>query len=234
VAVHLPQGTHAAVEFLTGRFEMKTIGFALFLLSAQGGVTDEPSTPTLVPLVRRPRDVAASPEREPPHPLLRLTAPPHKLPEGCRLAPKSGLEAHKANPMLLTEPRDFGFIHLLIVGSDEALDDVFQRPYAEEYERTVERLMAERTTNVDAAYAAWYEEGDGSRSIGVYALRFRRPLTDAAVNDIVRNDPNRGLAGLWIVTHSAAIVAWTNAKEGAPDLGCFNAVRQHLQHANVE
>ena len=213
---------------------MKTISLAVFLLGAEAVVPDEPSTPTLLRLVPRPSATAVPPEREPAHPLLRLTAPPHVLPEGCRLAPKSGFESVRANPAILTDPKKLGFMHVLVMGSDKALDDASQIPLGEEHERTVERLMAERGATVEVAYAAWYEEGNGSRSIGVYALRFRQPLAGGVVDNILRANTIHGRGTLRIFTKSVAVFAWANAKEDAPDLGCLDAVRQHLRNANVE
>jgi hypothetical protein len=62
----------------------------------------------------------------------------------------------------------------------------------------------------------------------VYALRFKKPLTDREAQRF-RASGGGGPSRLRLIKGSVAIFAWSDARANAPDLGCFDVVRQHLE-----
>jgi hypothetical protein len=106
------------------------------------------------------------------------------------------------------------------VGSDDAAASGRVSP--SDARRQGADLAAAWAANVEAGYAAAYEEQGGSPEIGVYALRMKKmPVTDGA------STPSP--SSVRIISGSVAILSWSDAREGAPDRGCLDVVRRHIE-----
>jgi hypothetical protein len=103
----------------------------------------------------------------------------------------------------------------------------------DEQQAAFERSMMERVTAVETGYAAFYREEGGSREIGVYAIRLKTPLTDAEAQ---RFRASQGAAGprAQKIKGTVAVLAWSDGRVDAPDRGCWDVVRRHLEQVDVE
>jgi hypothetical protein len=126
-----------------------------------------------------------------------------------------------SNPAVVTDPLVLGLMYMLVfgAGSDDASAS---RPVSPaDARRQGADVLAARAADVEAGYAATYEEQGGSPEIGVFALRMKKmPVTDGT---------SRGSrSSARIIRGSVAIFYWSDANEGAPDRGCLEVVRQHI------
>jgi hypothetical protein len=104
---------------------------------------------------------------------------------------------------VVTDPKILQFIRLWIFGTRDAA-----RP--------------ENAANqAEAGYAANYREQNGSPEIGVYAIRMKNPPAPLPPTGV----PNQGR----LVKGSVVIFYWSDGRAGAPDLGCFDIVRRHIE-----
>ena len=87
--------------------------------------------------------------------------------------------------------------------------------------------IAARAVNVEAGYAAAYEEQDGSPEIGVFALRMKKPASE---------EPAVATAGRGgrIIKGRVAIFYWSDAIGNRPDRGCLDVVRRHIESINFK
>jgi len=121
------------------------------------------------------------------------------------------------NPAVVTDDAFvLGYMHTLVFGripSDTTIGPT--RP------EDVEKLVIARAADVVAGYAAAYEEPDGSREIGVFALRMKK-MPEA--------ESSRGLppSQVRIIKGSTGIFYWSDASADKPDRGCFDVVRRHI------
>jgi hypothetical protein len=152
--------------------------------------------------------------------LERLTVPVAALPGNCHLRPIRG-GMFRTNPAVVTEPNVLAFMHTLVFGmmpEDAAIGRA--RP------GDVTNLMAARAADVEAGYAAAYEEQGGSPEIGVYALRMKNMPPPERLKAV---DPPAAR----IMKGSIAIFYWSDARADAPDGGCLDAVRRHIEAVDV-
>jgi hypothetical protein len=176
----------------------------------------------------------------------RLTVPTDQLPDGCRLrtpppqAPASPFRSNPAifKPAIGSDSGPLAFIHLMLMTynlvDEKAARDAERAAKSEEERQTAfDRLMAKHVANVETCYAAFYREEGGSPEIGVYALRFKKPLTNQEAQRF-RAGVHGGPSALRVIKGSVAIFAWSDAREDAKDLGCFEVVRQHLEKAELK
>ena len=148
--------------------------------------------------------------------LEQLTVPAAALPVNCHLRP-TPRGMFRTNPAVVTEPSVLGFMHTLVFGmmpEDAAIGRA--RP------ADVTNLMAARAGDVEAGYAATYEEQGGSPEIGVYALRMKNMPAPERLKVV---DPPAAR----IIKGSTAIFYWSDARADAADRGCFDAVRRHIE-----
>jgi hypothetical protein len=143
--------------------------------------------------------------------LQRLTPPAAALPANCKLRPAVGKDAlYGHNPAVVTDSGSISIVHMYATGGG---------------------MSAERP--VAAAYAAAYSEEGGSPQIGVYALRFRRDLT-APETETFKKSYGGGSTVFRLVKGAVAIYAYTNARRDAPDRGCFDALKKHLETVELK
>lgn len=151
--------------------------------------------------------------------LERLTVPAAALPANCK--PRGPNKMFVSNPAFVTDPRLLGLMYVLVfgAGSDDAAAS--GRPSPSDARRQGAEFIAARAADVEAGYAAAYEEQGGSPEIGVFALRMKKmPVTDGAST----GSPSSAR----IISGSVAIFYWSDAREGAPDRGCLDVVRRHI------
>jgi len=172
----------------------------------------------------------------------RLTVPPGLLPTGCKLRPSRSDGPFRSNPATGTDSVTLGFIAMFfrpLSLATEAEESAARAAEAaatgpEERRAAFERLMAQRASAVESGYAAFYREEGGSPEIGVYALRFKKPLPELEAERFRTGSGAGGPTALRIAKGSVAIFAWSDARQDAPDRGCFEVVRRHIEQAEVE
>lgn len=139
--------------------------------------------------------------------LSRLTPPAGVLPPSCKALPALGKDAlYGRNPTIVTDTPSIAIVHMYAMAAGVAPD----RP-------------------ATAAYAAFYREEGGSPQIGVYALRFNRDLTSAESDAFKANRNMGGATALRLVKGPIAVFAFSNARPDAPDKGCYEALRKHIE-----
>ncbi len=145
--------------------------------------------------------------------LTKLTVPASQLPASCRLipGPRGFL---KTNPAVVTDAEQLGFIHSLLLGGSRSA--------------AAADLVA-RGAQAVVGYAAAYEEKGGSHEIGVYALR----LKDAAAAKAAR-PPAVGGRMLNVTKGSVVIFSWMDILPSQKDLGCFDAVKRHIEGVQLK
>jgi hypothetical protein len=141
-----------------------------------------------------------------------LTPPQGVLPATCKLRPALGKgDLYGHNPAIVTDTASLSIVHMFA---------------------TAKGMIAERP--VAAGYTASYREEGGSPRIDVYALRFTRELTTAQADTFKNNRYVGGANALRRVNGSVAILAYSNARPDAPDKGCYDALRKHLETVDVK
>lgn len=153
--------------------------------------------------------------------LARLTVPAASLPANCRLNPNPG-GFQPTNPAIVRNPAILGFMHSLIFPSP---GESTPTPASERARLFVGSASA-RAAAVEVGYAASYQETGGSPEIGVFALRLKDP---SAAPDMPFNVPSAQR----ITRGSVVIFSWSDADAGAPDRGCVNVVRRHVESVDV-
>ena len=151
--------------------------------------------------------------------LERLTVPDALLPANCRLNPNPG-GFQPTNPAIVRNPAILGFMHALIFPSPGASP-------ASERARLFVGSASARAAAVEVGYAASYLETGGSPEIGVFALRLKDP---SAAPDLPVTVPSARR----ITRGSVIIFSWSDANAGAPDRGCVNGIRRHLESVDVK
>ena len=154
--------------------------------------------------------------------LERLTVPDASLPANCRLNPNPG-GFQPTNPAIVRNPAILGFMHALIFPSP---GESTPSPASERARLFVGSASA-RAAAVEVGYAASYLETGGSPEIGVFALRLKDP---SAAPDVPVTVPSARR----ITRGSVIIFSWSDANAGAPDRGCVNAIRRHLESVDVK
>jgi len=127
-----------------------------------------------------------------------------------------------SNPAVVTDPSTLGLMYVLIfgAGSDGAAGSGPVSPT--DARRQAAALGAARAADIEAGYVASYEEQGGSPEIGVFALLMKKmPVADGTST----GSPS----GRRIISGSVAIFYWSDATEGAPDRGCLDVVRRHIE-----
>ena len=152
--------------------------------------------------------------------LERLTVPAAALPATCK--PGAPSKFFGNNPAVVTEPGVLGLMHLLVFGPGPEDATVSGRPGSAEARKQAADAAAARAADVEAGYAATYEEQGGSPEIGVFALRMKKM---PAVVSTSTGSPAR----VRIISGSVAIFYWSDATAGAPDRGCLDVVRRHIE-----
>jgi hypothetical protein len=151
--------------------------------------------------------------------LERLTVPTAALAANCK--PGAPSKFFGSNPAVVTEPSVLGLMYMFVfgAGSDNAAASGPVSP--SDARKQAADLLAVWTADVEAGYAATYEEQGGSPEIGVFALRMKKmPVTDGTST----GSPSSAR----IIRGSVAIFSWSDAREGAPDRGCLDVVRRHI------
>ena len=149
--------------------------------------------------------------------LERLTVPAAALPANCRPRLPGGMFA--ANPSIVTDPRVLGLMHGLVFSIAPGSGDAPKRGGSADVPSDPDSLVA-RAADVEAGYAAAYEEQGGSPEIGVFALLMKKmPAQGSSVA------PSRAAR---IIKGQVAIFYWSDATPNAPDLGCIEVVRRHI------
>jgi hypothetical protein len=112
-------------------------------------------------------------------------------------------------------------MHLLVFGTDSG-DGGAGRVRPSDAPRLGAEELASRAAEVEAGYAAAYEEKGGSPEIGVFALRMKKmPVADGT--SAGRSTSAR------IIRGPVAIFYWSDATAETPDRGCLDAVRRHIE-----
>ena len=154
--------------------------------------------------------------------LARLTVPAAALPANCRLNPNPG-GFQPTNPAIVSNPAILGFMHSLIFPSP---GETTPPPPSARAKVFVGSASA-RAAAVEVGYAASYQETGGSPEIGVFALRLKNPSAAPQVPSAVRSAKR-------ITRGSVVIFSWSDASPAAPDLGCVDVVRRHLEHVDFK
>ena len=158
--------------------------------------------------------------------LERLTVPAAALPANCHLRPTTGrgmlAGAFRTNPAVVTDAKILGFMHILVLGMMPGEAAVTGRGGQADAQK-FDEIIAARSAEVEAGYAAAYQEQDGSPEIGVYALRMKKLPAAAELNAGLTPGQRR------IIKGPVAIFYWSDARADAPDRGCFDVVRRHIE-----
>jgi hypothetical protein len=153
--------------------------------------------------------------------LARLTVVPTALPANCRLNPNPG-GFQPTNPAIVTNPAILGFMHSVIFPSGETT-----APPTSGRAKLFVGSASARAAAVEVGYAASYQEAGGSPEIGVFALRLKDPSATPAVTPTVPSAKR-------ITSGPVVIFSWSDATPGAPDLGCLDVVRRHIERVEFK
>jgi hypothetical protein len=126
------------------------------------------------------------------------------------------------NPAVVSDPVVLGFMHALVFGKLPGDDAAFGRGSPGDLKKLGPTIIAARAVNVEAGYASAYEEEGGSPEIGVFALRMKQ-ISDEERSGL-SHPPGKG-----IIKGPVAIYYWSDARADAPDRGCLDVVRQHIE-----
>jgi hypothetical protein len=143
-----------------------------------------------------------------------LTVPAAMLPSTCRLTPLTSdgpKSPFGTNPAIVTDAKLLSRMYMMAAGASEPSE-----------------------TAIESGYAGYYREEGGSPEIGVHALRFKKPPTETEAQRFRTAQGRGGDSALRLVKGSIAIFAWSDARANAPDRGCFDVVRRHLERAEVK
>jgi hypothetical protein len=162
--------------------------------------------------------------RQAPDPLARLTAPAEVLPSGCRLTPTGPFGS---NPAVTTDAKALLLIYGWVIGETQPATGRDHPP------AVAERWTNEAVARVDAGYAAFYREEGGSPQIGVYGLRLKNPPGAIEAERFRALKGAGGPTALRRVVGSVMIFAWSNGRPDAPDRGCWDVVRRHLEQVDL-
>ena len=89
--------------------------------------------------------------------------------------------AFRTNPAVVTDAKILGFMHMLVFGMMPGDAPATGRGGQADVQK-VEEIMAARGAEVEAGYAAAYQEQGGSPEIGVYALQMKKLPAAAELN----------------------------------------------------
>jgi hypothetical protein len=151
--------------------------------------------------------------------LERLTVPGAALPANCRPSPPGGM--FSTNPSVVTDPRRLGIMHGLVFGMSPDLEKAIKAAGRTEAVNLVAESLAASAADVEAGYAASYQEQGGSPEIGVFALLMKKLPAEGASAAQPRSAR--------IIKGPVAIFYWSDARPDAPDLGCLDVVRRHIE-----
>ena len=154
--------------------------------------------------------------------LVRLTVPAAALPANCRLNPNPG-GFQPTNPAIVSNPAILGFMHSLIFPSP---DETAPPPASARAKLFVGSASA-RAAAVEVGYAASYQETGGSPEIGVFALRLKDPSAAPKVPTDIRSAKR-------IARGPVVIFSWSDASPVAPDLGCVDVIRRHIEKVDFK
>lgn len=167
--------------------------------------------------------------------LKRLTVANDVLPNGCRLMPTS---LFGSNPAIVTDAKAlevvYGFVYVAFRAPQ--VDGKFgrgPRPTGMSKEE-FERLIRDGSAAVESGYAAFYQEDGGSPEIGVYALSFKTPLAESVAQQFRAPQGGGGPSALRIARDAVALFAWSDGRPDAPDRGCWDVIRRHLEQLDVK
>ena len=152
--------------------------------------------------------------------LERLTVPAAALPANCR--PRAPGKMFGANPAVVTDPQLLGLMYALVFGAGADDAAASGRPSPSDARRQGADFIPARAADVEAGYAAAYEEQGGSPEIGVFALRMKKM---PVINGASTGSPSSAR----IISGSVAIFYWSDATASAPDRGCLDVVRRHIE-----
>jgi hypothetical protein len=151
--------------------------------------------------------------------LQRLTVPAALLPANCRPSAPGGM--FSTNPSVVADPRVLGLMHGLVFGVTPGDANAAGRGRESRPGRPADDDLSARAADVVIGYAAAYEETGGSPEIGVFALLMKTPPTPQGAGT--------GAAGARVIKGSVAIFTWSDATPQAPDRGCVDVIRRHIE-----
>jgi hypothetical protein len=151
--------------------------------------------------------------------LQRLTVPAALLPANCRPSAPGGM--FSTNPSVVTDPRVLGLMHGLVFGVTPGDANQAGTGRQSQPGRPADDDLSARAADVVIGYAAAYEETGGSPEIGVFALLMKTPPLPQG----------RGASGSGtrFVKGSVAVFSWSDATPHAPDRGCVDVIRRHIE-----
>jgi hypothetical protein len=166
--------------------------------------------------------------------LKRPTVPNDVLPNGCRLTPKSLFDS---NPAIVTDAKAleliYGFVYVAF-RAPQLGGRLRRGPGPGTSKEEFERLIKDGSAAVESGYAAFYQEEGGSPEIGVYALSFKKPLAESVAQQFRAPQGDGGPSALRIAKDSVAVFAWSDGRPDAPDRGCWDVIRRHLEQLDVK
>ena len=134
--------------------------------------------------------------------------------------------AFRTNPTVVTDAKILGFMHMSVFGMMPG-DAAATGRGGQADVQTFDEIIAARSAEVEAGYVAAYQEQDGSPEIGVYALWMKKlPAAAAELNAGLAPGQRR------IIKGAVGIFYWSDARADAPDRGCFDVVRRHIEAVN--
>jgi hypothetical protein len=122
------------------------------------------------------------------------------------------------NPSVVTDPRVLGLMHGLVFGVTPGDANQAGRGRQSGPGRPADDDLSARAAEVVIGYAAAYEETGGSPEIGVFALLMKTP-----------QGTGRGAPGARVIKGPVAIFIWSDATPQAPDRGCVDVIRRHIE-----
>jgi hypothetical protein len=125
------------------------------------------------------------------------------------------------NPSVVTDPRVLGLMHSLVFGVTPGNTNQAGRGRQSGPGRPADDDLSARAAEVVIGYAAAYEETGGSPEIGVFALLMKTPPAP--------QDTRTGAPGARVIKGAVAIFYWSDATPQAPDRGCVDVIRRHIE-----
>jgi len=162
--------------------------------------------------------------------LERLTVPAGLLPDGCKLAPSTGLpfgSRDKPNPMMTTNPEEIGLLMgFAFMGSNAELEvELKAVTDRAERRRILEERMRERAARIEVAYLAGYDDKSHKENM-VWALQFKDTKEAKSYFEPLRIKNQSAKYYYYFIKDSIIIYVWTDNRG---DPSCFDAIRDFLQ-----
>ncbi|MHC4396618.1 MAG: hypothetical protein ACYS1A_13275 [Planctomycetota bacterium] len=159
--------------------------------------------------------------------LEELTVPSESLPDGCELAPGTGLPfgpSNNPNPMITTVPKEIGALAVFVLEPDlnsQTASVPKGNAGMSQIKLMLDEWAVEQAARIEAAYVAGYHDKSHKETV-VWALQFKDPKEAKSHFERLQLAKHKQ----YFIKDSILISLWT---DNIDDPYCFDAVREYLE-----